>query len=161
MCLFPGGGLNMQPIVPPSQEGLKHKSRLYVVILAHLILAILMLFIHGISGIHELINVLILWCATSQMHFCYLLFYIIMCMFGFVQNFAYIGLLIQDELLVIAFKGKLGFSITIMMAFCVFYIVAIYFSFHAYREFKGMMRDNGMSGSSMMGFPGMNRVQQS
>jgi hypothetical protein len=139
MCLFPGGGFNMQPIVPPSEEGLKHKSKLYVVIFAHLILSIFMLFIHGISGIHELINVLILWCATSQMHFCYLIFYMLMCMYSFIQNFAYIGLLMQDGLLAYAFTTSKGLSVTIMMIFCVFYVVAVYFAFHAYREFKGMM----------------------
>src|SRR5688572_9175594 len=113
MCLFPfgGGGFNMQPIVPPTQEGLKHKSRLYIVMFAHLILSIFMLFIHGISGIHELINVVILWCATSQMHFCYLIFYMLMCMFGFVTNFAYLGLLIQDKLIALALKSSLGLSL--------------------------------------------------
>lgn len=48
MCLFPfGGGFNMQPVVPPTQEGLKHKSKLYIVMFAHLILSILTLFISG------------------------------------------------------------------------------------------------------------------
>ena len=96
MCLFPfgGGGFNMQPVVPPTQEGLKHKSRLYIVMFAHLILAIFMLFISGMSGLHELINVVILWCATSQMHFCYLIMYMLMCMISFVQNVSYLGLLI-------------------------------------------------------------------
>ena len=97
MCLFPfGGGFNMQPVVPPSSEGLKHKSRLYVIMFTHLVLSIFLLFIHGMGGIHELINVLILYCATARMHFCYLLFYMMMCMMSFVQNFSYLGLLIQD-----------------------------------------------------------------
>jgi hypothetical protein len=39
----------------------------------------------------------------------------------------------------------------------VFYVVAIYFAFHAYREFKGMMHDNGMGGQTMAGIPGLNQ----
>lgn len=129
MCLFPGGGLNMQPVVPPTAEGLKHKSRLYIIMFVHLILAIFMLFVYGFSGIHELINVLILWCATSQMHFCYIIFYMLMCMLGLIQNSATVGLLIQDQIFSQMFKGKSALSLSIMIAFIIFYVVAIHFSF--------------------------------
>lgn len=93
MCLFPGAGFNMQPVVHnPTEAALKHKGRLYLVLLTHLILSICLMFLSFSAGFFELINVLILWCATSQMHFCYLLIYIVICMMGFVQDIAGIGL---------------------------------------------------------------------
>jgi hypothetical protein len=55
----------MQPIVPPTQEGNKHKSRLYFIMFIHVLLSIGMFFISVTSGIYELISVLILWCAAS------------------------------------------------------------------------------------------------
>lgn len=64
--------MNMQPIVPPTPAATKHKQILYVVMLLHVVLAIMLIFLNGFNGIFELINVLILWCGTSQMHFCYL-----------------------------------------------------------------------------------------
>lgn len=78
-----------------------------------------------------------------------------MCALSFVQNFSFLGLLIQDNLFAYAFHGTSGLAMSLMIMMCVFYVVAIYFAFHAYREFKGMMHDNGMGGQSMMGIPSM------
>lgn len=38
-----------------------------------------------------------------------------------------------------------------MMVFAIFYIVAITLCFYAYREFKGMMFDNGMGSAGGLG----------
>ena len=92
MCLFPGGGMNMQPIVPPTPAALKHKNILYLVMLVHVILAIMLMFMSVFSGIFELVTVMILWCGTAQMNFCYLQFYILMCMFSFLTYFTTLGL---------------------------------------------------------------------
>lgn len=62
----------MQPVVPPTLAANKHKTMLYFVLLVHFVLAILLLISAGLNGLFELINVMILWCGTSQMHFCYL-----------------------------------------------------------------------------------------
>lgn len=94
MCLFPGGGFNMQPIVPPTAEGVKHKQRLYIVMIAHVLLSIMMMFLSIVTGIYELLGVLILWCAATQMHFCQLIIYIILCCNNFIAIFAFLGLLI-------------------------------------------------------------------
>jgi hypothetical protein len=87
------------------------------------------------------------------MHFCLLIFYMIMCMFALIQNFAYFGLLVQDSLLKIAFStssGALNMSLT--LALSIFYFVAIYFVFQAYKEFKGMLMDQGGApNQSLMG----------
>ena len=42
------------------------------------------------------------------------------------------------------FSGNL--SLTVMILLCVYYLVASYFCFLAYREFKGMLFDHGMGG---------------
>ena len=41
-------------------------------------------------------NVMILFCAISQMHFCYLLFYMVFTLNAFIMTLAALGLLIQD-----------------------------------------------------------------
>ncbi len=38
------------------------------------------------------------------------------------------------------------FATIVMMTFAVFYVIAVVISFYAYREFKGMLYDNGMGG---------------
>ena len=37
-------------------------------------------------------------------------------------------------------------TMMLVICFIIFYPAAIYFSFHAYREFTGMLYDNGMGG---------------
>ena len=64
MCLFPGMG-NMQPMVPATQAGLKHKNRLFVLMLVHLALSIAEIFASIWNGIGNLICTMILWCANS------------------------------------------------------------------------------------------------
>ena len=60
------GGFNMQPVVPPTEPGNKHKRRLYIVLAVHALLAVLMMFgISVMNGIFELLNVLILYCAAT------------------------------------------------------------------------------------------------
>lgn len=44
----------------------------------------------------------------------------------------------------------------VLIIFCLFYFVAIYIAFLAYREFKGMMYDNGGGNSQGMGLMGGN-----
>jgi hypothetical protein len=81
-------------------------------------------------------------------------------MMGIVQNVSYLGLLIQDSLFAYAYQGRSALALTLMIFFSVFYFAAIYFTFHAYREFKGMMIDHGAGagGGGMMGLPSMGRA---
>ena len=78
MCLTLGGGQNMcQPVVPPTEKGKQHRTVLMVLGFVHLALAIMLCFITLMSGIYELIDVGILFCALAQMNFCCLIMYII------------------------------------------------------------------------------------
>lgn len=65
MCLFPGGGMNMQPVVPPTDLALKIKQKLYIVMFVHFLLSIMMMFLSVMSGIQELITVMIFWCGIQ------------------------------------------------------------------------------------------------
>jgi hypothetical protein len=67
----------MQPIVPPTPAGIKHRTRLYILCGIHAILTIILMFISFTLGIYDLMLVLILYCAAAQMHFCQLLMYIV------------------------------------------------------------------------------------
>lgn len=63
-----------------------------------------------------------------------------------------IGLLIQTGKFTDNFtQASTAFVTTLLVAFIVFYIVAVTICFYAYREFKGMLYDNGMGGSGMAG----------
>ncbi len=97
MCLFPfgGGGMNMQPVVPPTPVGLKHRFRLYVLCVVHLILSIILMFAFSLaSGFYDLILVLILYCAAAQMHFCQLLMYIVFILNQLIFSICLLGLVI-------------------------------------------------------------------
>lgn len=82
----------MQPIVPPSPVGLKHKQRLYMVLIAHLVLSIGLMFVSPVNGIYELLSLLILWCAASQMHYCQIIMYIVLCCNKWISYFSSVGL---------------------------------------------------------------------
>lgn len=148
MCLFPmmGGMANMQPMVPPSAKGLRYKQYLYIIMACHIVLAILICFTRGFEGIFEFINVLILWCAIAQMHYCQLIIYMLLCGQKLVINLSMIGLLIQRGTFgrVFTSSNDYAFALVVMITQIIFYSVAIIVGFYAYREFKGMMFDNGL-----------------
>jgi hypothetical protein len=87
--------MNMRPIVPPTPKALELKKRLMIVLIVHLILAIMLMICNIFSGLSELINVMVLFCAFSQMHFCYLIFYMVLCIYAWVNVFSNIGFAIQ------------------------------------------------------------------
>ena len=84
----------MQPVVPPTDAAKVHKRYLQGVMIAHILLSVMLMFLSIISGIYELISVAILWCATTQMHFCLLIIYMIICLNNFISYLAAIGLTI-------------------------------------------------------------------
>ena len=143
-----------EPIVPPTDEGKKHRSRLIIVGFVHLVLSILLCFIMLTTGLFELINVAILFCALSQMNFCCLIIYIINISIDFFTLFNQVGLWIQTgdytENMKDATWGE-QFAIAIMFILLIFYVVATIVCFFAYREFKGMIFDAGQGGGFGMG----------
>ena len=66
-----------------------------------------------------------------------------------------IGLIVQNGKFLSNFtSSSKAFAMTIMIIFAIFYVVAITICFYAYREFKGMLYDNGMGGPSSAGAMG-------
>ena len=158
--------MNMQPVVPPTPAGKKHRTRLYVLCGIHLLLSIVMMFINFIGGLFEIMLVLILYCSASQMHFCQLMMYMIFCMNNFLVVFCGIGLVVQNgEFPDFYTDQSKGFTMTVLIIFAVYYIVAIAISFYAYKEFKAMLYESGQGGGMGGGMVGQllgarNQAQQ-
>ena len=136
--------------MPPTPKALQLKKLLYIMLIAHLIFAIMIMVFDIYAGFTELINVMILLCATMQMHFCLIIFYIILSTFAMVNSLCDIGLLVQDNLFsecykvgVRFFNGNMcGYALTVTMMFVVFLVIDIAVCFKAYKECKGMLYDH-------------------
>ena len=139
-----------EPVVPPAPEGKKHRTILMICGFVHLALAIMYCFISVMSGIYELIDVAILFCALAQMNFCCLIIYIIQITIQFFIIFNQLGLAVQNGNLTEAMKDasfSANLALTVMILLCIYYVVANVLCFFAYREFKGMLFDHGMGGN--------------
>mmetsp|Transcript_43111 Transcript_43111/g.31494 ORF Transcript_43111/g.31494 Transcript_43111/m.31494 type:complete len:158 (+) Transcript_43111:194-667(+) len=82
------------------------------------------------------------------MHFCYLIFYMYLCGYGLIMDISYVGLVLQDKIIGYSLNTN-GYAVTVFTLFLIFYPGAIYISFLAYREFKGMLFDSGMGAGGM------------
>jgi hypothetical protein len=102
----------------------------------------------------ELISCLILYQGYTQLSFCNMVMYIFFIGINFVQllvGFAtYIQNLGQQSI-------TWNFANVVSLFLLAFYVVAIYFAFQAYKEFKGLAVDGalGYGGGGMSGFGGM------
>ena len=143
-----------EPVVPPTPEGKQHKTKLMIIGFIHMCLAILLCFIMVETGLFELINVAILFCALAQMNYCCLIIYVINISINFFILFNQIGLLVQTGAATEILKdSQLGtsFALTVLIILLIFYVIASIFCFYAYREFKGMLFDAGAGGGFGMG----------
>ncbi len=108
------------------------------------------------------------------MHFCYLMFYVMLAMYGLVYYVSFIGLSIQnsfsnnhtastyfDFLYYYNSTTLNAYHMTVSMLICVFLVVAIVISFLAYREFKAIFFERVGLSSSMLPNFGQNRSQPS
>ena len=64
-----GGGGNFFTNLPAGSKAKLFQSLLWLVLLAHLGLAIALIVLSGFTGVYELIAVMILFCANSQANF--------------------------------------------------------------------------------------------
>ncbi len=98
MCLtLGGGGPKCEPAVPPTEAAKKHRIILIVLGIVQLALAIMLCWVNIMSGIYEMIDVAILFCALAQMNFCCLTFYIVYITINFFTYVNIIGLVIQTQ----------------------------------------------------------------
>ena len=147
-------GPNCEPIVPPTPKAKQHRTYLMICGFVHLALSICLCFIAVMSGIYEMIDVAILFCALAQCNFCCLIIYIVNISINFFTYFSILGLWAQTQTWTLeSATTSQAYVQTIIIMLTVYYLVAIFVCFFAYREFKGMLFDAGMG----QGF-GMNNM---
>lgn len=100
---------------------------------------------HGFIGFGEIMNVIILMCAAYSMNFCCMIIYIIFMLNDVVTYFATVGLAVQENFLAKCYRennfeknGCDSFSMTMLIVFFLFAIIATYVAFKAYRVFKAL-----------------------
>ncbi len=164
MCLFPGmmGGQSQQNVNAPP-EAKKQQCNLYILAIAHFVLAITMCVAIPGPGFGEIMAAMILICTAHCMNYCMLIFYMFMAMFDIVQYFSAVGLLIQQGQFGPCYRNENPkycnpFSVTMVLIFLVFSMVALGVAFYAYRVFKayamGQLANSG--GGNGMFLRGMN-----
>eukprot|EP00824_Muranothrix_gubernata_P017994 TRINITY_DN36856_c0_g1_i1.p1 TRINITY_DN36856_c0_g1~~TRINITY_DN36856_c0_g1_i1.p1 ORF type:complete len:229 (+),score=5.94 TRINITY_DN36856_c0_g1_i1:96-782(+) len=128
-----------EPSFQPNNDSKKHSSRLKMIMFCEFGVAILLFSAQFfLMGLFELIRCWMLWFAYRSYNFCYLIFYIVLIMFNAFNLLAVIGILIQLKCQGVdpGLTGYGFFSYAVAwIAFC-FYLISMYFSFFAYREFK-------------------------
>jgi|688.fasta_scaffold314627_1 hypothetical protein len=66
MCItLGGGGPKCEPVVPPTEAAKKHRIVLIVLGGVQLVLAIMLCWVNLMSGIYEIIDVMMLACAVA------------------------------------------------------------------------------------------------
>lgn len=132
-----------EQVEPPTPTAHMHVNRLRRVMFAHIFLVGLKLLISPGFTIFELFNVYILYAGVSRLDFCNLIIYI----FCVGLNLLYVGVfwgsLWQNQ---IPFASVKGFQLVVMSIALIFYTVAIYLVFLAYREFKAIAKENSGAG---------------
>ena len=106
------------------------------------------------SGLNDLISCAILYCGIKQVNYCNVLMYMVFQLLNVVQLFATIGYYVQFNAfqsgsLVSSSSGtSQGFMIGFAVLLFAFYIVAVYVSFNAYKEFKALAQHAGMENAA-------------
>jgi hypothetical protein len=117
-----------------------------IILIVHLVLAIVELFVLSpMNAIGDFISCAILYCGLYSVNFCQVLFYMVFCMYDSFQLFVTLGLMVQTGSYAakqskdapVSMGFVIGFSVTMFL----FYIIAVYFSFQTYKEFKAMHQE--------------------
>ena len=124
-------------------EGTTAKERLEILLYVHLGVAISKIIVMGFSfGFGDLIQCLILWCGINQHNFCNIFIYMLACFILGSQILMAAGFALQKGTPISsAFQTGItgandGFALVYTALVGIFYIVAVVFSFKAYKEFK-------------------------
>ncbi|KAL4429938.1 hypothetical protein ABPG74_000304 [Tetrahymena malaccensis] len=149
-----------ESIQPTTQKAQSCVNTLKILALCEVVISLLkmILFKDIVSGIYELLSCLILWMSWAQLSYCFCLFYIVyICVLGSI-SYA-VGLLtpVQNNQ---PFFGKSNTDHAIVafsIIFLIFYVVAAYLTFQAYKEFKACQYEQGQFG--MMGLQGAGQGQ--
>ena len=152
MCLPPG-----EPVTPPTERGKELVNILQFILIFNIIISFLYIFISQdfFSMIFSLLACMILWQGYRTCNLCYIILYIFFTFSNLLDSFTYTGTIVQN------FIGEQNFGEIIassefwvgLLCF-IFYIVAIYYAFLAYREFKAIAfeQSGGYTGMQNFGF---------
>jgi len=133
---------DLSPQVIPSPEGTRWALYLKYVAIGHLLLGVCY-FIGGGSllamGLMDLIFAWFVFISYRTMNYCFLTMYIWFLLFNLLTTFVYIGTFVQfpDKIE----KGDKGWMIYFIILFCIsfiFYCIAVYIAYRAYKEFKAL-----------------------
>lgn len=125
-----------ETVPPPNEKCDKLVSNLKYVCLFQLILAIVELFTNPFTGLYELFAVFILYQAYSTISYCNLIIYVFFCSMNLIQNLLFFGNMWQNRQ---SISGSFVFPFVVATLASIFYPVAIYYAFLAYREFKAVI----------------------
>ena len=130
-----------ETVPPPNEKSQKMVAILKYICIAQVVLAILELFTNPFQGLYELFAVFILWQAYSTISYCSLIIYIFFDIMNLIQDILFFGNLWQNRQSV----SGIMFPFIVMVLATLFYLIAIYYAFLAYREFKAIT----LSGEAM------------
>jgi hypothetical protein len=146
MCL-PFGGLNGPSIPPPNEKSRKLVSILKKLFWIQLILGlckIIVMFMGiGYAGFGDLIAAYFIYRAYDSIDFCSCAIYIISTIYETVLALNRVFGLIQNKLPLFSNSGAQNFAMVLTILSLLFYIVAVYFVFQAYKEFKAISYEQG------------------
>ncbi|CAK81904.1 unnamed protein product (macronuclear) [Paramecium tetraurelia] len=129
-------------IVPPTTEKAKVLRRIiFFIIFLQICLALGKLYYDMWAGVAEFTSAFILWCAQAQLNYCNCVIYIFFCLmntFLIVVNFM-TDIQNKVNLEQLSNDGRNQFLLQAISL--TFYIVSVYFTFQAYKEFKGIAYD--------------------
>ena len=113
-----------------------------IVMFAHLVFAVLKMFlINPMASIGDCISCLILSCGINQHNFCNILMYMIFTLFDVVSLGLNLGYMIQLGQFGSGGLSNSGLMLWFIVLMFIFYIVAVYFSFQTYKEFKAIYQE--------------------
>ena len=145
MCIHLGNGANLlKPVVPPTDEAVKHRNRLAVCLVCQFILSIMTMVSDPYTGIYSFFLVVMLACGMIQMNYCCVSFYMLYITMSWVYNISNIGLAIQNGSISFIYNQSstsAAYQFTVSIISAVYQSVAFFVCFCAYREFAAMLID--------------------
>eukprot|EP00826_Nyctotherus_ovalis_P064412 TRINITY_DN9448_c0_g2_i1.p2 TRINITY_DN9448_c0_g2~~TRINITY_DN9448_c0_g2_i1.p2 ORF type:complete len:174 (-),score=37.26 TRINITY_DN9448_c0_g2_i1:183-704(-) len=132
---------NLSPVVIPSPEAERLSKHLKVLVCGHLILATLHFigFIYFAIGITDLIFALVIYLACSMVYYIYVTIYIWFLVFNIFLCITNFGTFLQyHSQLHSKYKRIYVYTTVVFGIQLMFYCVAAFVSYRAYREFKAL-----------------------
>eukprot|EP01016_Furgasonia_blochmanni_P046498 TRINITY_DN670_c0_g1_i1.p1 TRINITY_DN670_c0_g1~~TRINITY_DN670_c0_g1_i1.p1 ORF type:complete len:194 (+),score=32.65 TRINITY_DN670_c0_g1_i1:270-851(+) len=131
MCFF-------DEIPPPTQEAKDAVDNLRILFVCQMLLACLLIFVNPFFGLLEFMTAFLLYLAYVQMNFCTCIMYMMLCGINMITVLFYFGAMLKDEKPFYGESTVKDVANTILVIALIFYMVAIYFTYQAYKVFKAI-----------------------